>query len=66
MSSCTCFDKIVKAGAFDMLKLIDSTVEVYGVSSSRLSVKASESLWIADSVDGSKLLRVDLKFEALR
>ncbi len=50
----TCFDKIIKAGAFEMLKLIDPAAEVYSGEPDRLSVKASESLWIVDSIDGAK------------
>ncbi len=50
----TCFDKIIEAGAFDMIKLIDPTIGIYGEEFGRLGGKSSESLWIVDPIDGTK------------
>ncbi|MFP3038255.1 MAG: inositol monophosphatase family protein [Candidatus Hodgkinia cicadicola] len=51
---CTCFDRIIEAAAFDMLRLIDPTAEFLGEESSRLNIGARGNTWIIDPVDGTK------------
>ncbi|MFP3039200.1 MAG: inositol monophosphatase family protein [Candidatus Hodgkinia cicadicola] len=51
---CTCFDRIIEAAAFDMLRLIDPMAELFGEESSRLNIGARGSTWLIDPVDGTK------------
>ncbi|MFP3038082.1 MAG: inositol monophosphatase family protein [Candidatus Hodgkinia cicadicola] len=48
----TRFDRIIEAGAFDMLQLIDPAAGFCGGESGRLG--AGKSMWIVDAVGGAK------------
>ncbi|MFP3039608.1 MAG: inositol monophosphatase family protein [Candidatus Hodgkinia cicadicola] len=48
----TRFARIIQAGAFDMLRLIDPSAELWGEESSRLN--AGGSTWIVNPIDGAK------------